>query len=90
MTRKGAARCRSCIDWPEYIFKRNIAGIPDDLFDTVRADDDDGRAHPRIRLLARVRQLLCTGSRSACEVAENYVNTKYTKESQQRKKESFH
>ena len=34
MTRKGAARCRSCIDWPEYIFKRNIAGIPDDLFDT--------------------------------------------------------
>jgi len=74
MTRKGAARCRSCIDWPEYIFKRNIAGIPDDLFDTVRAEDDDGRAHPRIRrLLARVRQLLCTGSRSACEGTDEHL-----------------
>ena len=33
---------------------------------------------------ARMSTFVCT------KVAENYVNTKYTKESQQRKKESFH
>ena len=31
------------IEWTPHILKTNIAGIPDDLFDTVSAEDDDGR-----------------------------------------------
>ena len=31
------------IEWAPHILKTNIAGIPDDLFETVSAEDDDGR-----------------------------------------------
>ena len=31
------------IEWSPHILKTNIPGIPDDLFDTVSAEDDDGR-----------------------------------------------
>ena len=84
------------IEWSKHILKTNIVGIPDDLFETVSAEDDDGRALLHRKFVAfwhemdRIREHgLIPPAKSPArmatfvctEIANEYVSTMYPDDS---------
>jgi len=84
------------IEWTPHILKTNIAGIPDDLFDTVSAEDDDGRPalhraftafwHECDRFVAEgmvppAKSPARLSTHVCTQAVQEYVSTKYPKKS---------
>ena len=89
------------IEWAPHILKTNIAGIPDDLFETVSAEDDDGRPalHRNFTSFWHecegfIAQGLVPPARTPARMStyvcskavQDYVSTKYPKESHTQRK----